>query len=113
MVVEATLGAALRVRAGPYAHVHGVDGRVSPGERMTGEQPPEGSFVDAPPVQRGVEAAPAAAMGGLEAQVNGGMDGLGAEDGIGEFEEGIGSAGKTLVERTAEAAEGVVVRFHD
>jgi hypothetical protein len=48
----------------------------------------------------------------LKAQVNGGMDGFGGEDGIGEFEEGIGSAVKTFVERAAEAVENVV-RFHD
>jgi hypothetical protein len=52
-------------------------------------------------------------MGLLEAQVNGGMDGVCGEDGIGEFEEGVGSAVKTLLERAAEAMEGVVVRFHD
>jgi hypothetical protein len=41
------------------------------------------------------------------------MDGVCSEDGIGEFEEGIGSALKTLVERAAEAVESVVVRLHD
>jgi hypothetical protein len=39
MVVETTLGAALRVAAIPHANVHGVDGRFSaPHERMADEQ---------------------------------------------------------------------------
>lgn len=48
----------------------------------------------------------------LKAQVNGGTDGFGGEDVIGEFEEGVGSGVKTPVERAAEAGESVV-RFHD
>jgi hypothetical protein len=115
MVVEAALGATFRVAPRPYAHVHGKDGMfiLASGQRKAGEQPPEGLGVDSPPVQRGVEAAPAATVRRLEAQVNGGMDGVCGEDGIGEFEEGIGSAVKTLVERAAEAEESVVVRVHD
>jgi hypothetical protein len=40
VVVEAALGAAFRVAAGPHAHIHGVDGLcvLCPGERVTGEQ---------------------------------------------------------------------------
>jgi hypothetical protein len=115
MVVEAALGATFRVAPRPYAHVHGKDGMfiLASGQRKAGEQAPQGLGIDSPPVQRGVEeAAPAATMRGLEAQVNGGRYGVGGEDGIGEFEEGIGSAVKTLVERAAEAVESVV-RFHD
>jgi hypothetical protein len=115
MVVEASLGAALRVRAGPHAHVHGVDGRTAPaGEQMRGEQPTQRLGIDPSAVQRGIEAAPTTTARCLEAQVDGGRDGgVGVEDGVGEFEEGVGSALETFVERAAEAVESVVVGFHD
>ena len=44
--------------------------------------------------------------------MDGGRDGVGVEDGVGEFEEGVGSALETFVERAAEAVESVV-GFHD
>ena len=104
--METALGAGLRVRARPHAHVHGVDGVFvpAPGERVTGEQPPQGLGVDSPPVQRGVEAAPATTMRCFEAQVNGGRDRVRGEDSVGEFEEGIGPAVEVFVERVAEGA---------
>src|SRR4051794_41704532 len=65
MVVEAALGATFRVAPRPYAHVHGKDGMfiLTSGQRKASEQAPQGLGVDSPPVQRGVEAAPAATMG--------------------------------------------------
>jgi hypothetical protein len=52
VVVVAALWAALGVASGPYAHVHGVDGMfiLASGERMTGEQPPQGLGVYPTPV---------------------------------------------------------------
>ena len=45
--------------------------------------------------------------------MDGGRDGgVGVEDGVGEFEEGVGCALETFVERAAEAVESVV-GFHD
>ena len=66
-------------------------------------------------LQCGVEAAPSATMGRLEAEVDGGRYGVGGEEGVGEFEEGVGPTVEALVERVAEGAKGVksVVRFHD
>jgi hypothetical protein len=47
MIVETSLGAALRVAAIPHAHVHGKDGRfASSRKRMVGEQPPQSLGVD-------------------------------------------------------------------
>jgi hypothetical protein len=90
MVVEAALGTTLGIAAGPHAHVHGKDGRfvrAADGERMADKQVAQGFGVDPPPVQRGVEGAPAATMRRLEAQVSGGRDGgVRGEDGVGEFE---------------------------
>jgi hypothetical protein len=116
IVVEAALGARLGVAARPHAHVHGVDGRsASSGERMASEQPSQGFVVDPSPPERGVEAAPAATMRCLKAQVDGRRDGgaVRGEDGVGELEEGVGSATEAFVERAAEGLESVVVRFHD
>ena len=79
---------------------------------MRGEQPTQRLGIDPSPVQRGVEAAPTTTVRCLEAQVDGGRDGVGGEDGVGEFEEGVGSALETFVERAAEAVESVV-GFHD
>lgn len=39
-------------------------------------------------------------------------DGVGGEDGVGEFEEGVGSAVEALVERVAEGVKSVV-GFHN
>ena len=49
MVVEASLGAALRVRAGPHAHVHGVYGRTAPGEQMRGASSPRSASASTRP----------------------------------------------------------------
>jgi len=50
MVIEAALGAGLRVAAIPHANVHGVDGRLpfGAGEWMAGEQPPQSFLADTP-----------------------------------------------------------------
>jgi len=67
MVVETTLGAALRVAAIPHAHVYGIHRRFASGQRMVSEQPPQSLSVDTSAIQRGVEATPATTMRHLEA----------------------------------------------
>jgi hypothetical protein len=63
VVVEATLGAALRVAAGPHAHVHRAHGRFAfADKRMTDEKLPQSFGVDPSPAQRRVEASTAATM---------------------------------------------------
>ena len=116
MVVEAALGARLCIAAGPHADVHGVAARftrASDGKRMTGEEPPHDFGVDPSPVERRVEATPAATMRRLEAQVGGRRDSaVRVQDGVGELEEGVASAVEAAVERVAEGVESIV-RFHD
>src|SRR3712207_5474621 len=56
---------------------------------MAGEQVPQGLGADPSAIQRGVEAAPAATVRSLEAQMDGRRNGVGGEDGIGELEEGV------------------------
>jgi hypothetical protein len=52
-------------------------------------------------------------VGGLEAKVDGRRGGgIRAEDGVGEFEEGVFPAVETFVERAAEGSENIK-RFHD
>jgi hypothetical protein len=49
----------------------------------------------------------------LEAQVSGRRDSdVRSEDGVGELEEGVGSAVKAFVERSAEGVKSIG-RFHD
>jgi hypothetical protein len=80
---------------------------------MAGEQSAQGFGVDPSPVEGRVEAAPAATMRCLEAQVDGRGDGtVRGEDGVGEFEEGVAPAVEAFVERAAEAVESIG-RFHD
>ena len=44
--------------------------------------------------------------------MNGRRDGVGSEDGVGEFEESVAPAVEAFVERVAEAVESIA-RFHD
>ncbi len=71
---------------------------------MAGDQSPQGFGVDPPSPKRGVKAAPAAAMGCLEAQVNGRGGGIRSEESIGELEEGVSPAVEAFVERATEGA---------
>jgi hypothetical protein len=99
MVVVAALGARLGIAARPHANVYGVDGRLTTGERMAREELAQGFVVDPSAIQGGVEAAPATTMRRLEAQMNGGRDGVvRSEDGVGEFEEGVGPTVEAIVE---------------
>jgi len=103
MVVVSPLGTALSIAAIPHAHVHGIDGRRSaPGERMADEQLAQGFGVDPSSPEPSIEASPAATMRSLEAEVNGRRDAIGAEEGIGEFEESIGPRVEALVEGVTE-----------
>jgi hypothetical protein len=110
VVVVTSLGAALGVAAIPHAHVHGVDWWLvlGPGQRDSGEQVTQSVGVYGSMRQSGVEAAPSATMGCLEAEVYWGRDGaVRAQEGIGKVEEGIGSTVEALIERGAERAKGV------
>ena len=99
MVVEAALGAALRVASRPHAHVHGKDGRLASGrKRVAGEQPAQSFGVDAPSIQGRVKASPAATMRRLQTQVRRRRDGASSEDSVGELEERIGATLETLIE---------------
>ncbi len=114
MIVVAALGAALRVAAIPHTHVYSKDRRCSaPGKRIAGDQIAQGFSVDPSSPERGVKAAPAAAMRRFEAQVNGRRGGtVRGEDGVGELEESVAPAVEAFVERAAEAVESIG-RFHD
>jgi hypothetical protein len=74
-------------------NVHGVNRRwsTSAGERMAGEQPPQGKRVDPSPVQRRVEATPPTTVGWFEAQVDRRGHHLCGKDGIAEFEQRVGA----------------------
>jgi hypothetical protein len=109
MVVVPSIGARLCIAAGLHRDVHGVD-RGSTGvpvcEGVPREQAPQSSFVHAAPTERGVEATPAAApMEGRQAQVYWRGYGARGEDGVGEFEEGIGASIEAPVERVPEGAQ--------
>ena len=98
MVVEAALGATLSVASRPYACVHGIDGWFICGKRMLDEQTPQSFDVDPPSIQCGVKTAPVATVRSFEAQVNRRRDTICGEDGVSEFEEGVGPKIETFVE---------------
>ncbi len=70
MVIEAALGTGRRVAARPDATVNRIH-RLALGERLGGEQCPQPRLIDAPMDECSVEAAPAAPVRGLAAQVDG------------------------------------------
>ena len=78
MIVEAALGARFGVAPGPHARVHREDERfirAARGEQMAGQELPQSFGVDQSTIQRGVEAAPAATVRGLETQMGGPRNG--------------------------------------
>ena len=80
---------------------------------MADEQLAQDLRVDASTGQSGVEAAPSAPVGGLEAQVDGRRGGsIRTEDGVGKLEEGVCPALEAFVEGTAEGAKSIGRRFH-
>ena len=114
MVVEAALRAALCVTACPHACVHGINGPLPLGtsERKAGQKLPQGFVVDTSAIQRCVEAAPAATVRRLEAQVGRRRSGaVRTEDGVGKLEESVCPAVEAFVERAAEGLESIW-RFH-
>src|SRR5215210_1755114 len=106
MVVVPSPRAGLRVAAAPNAHVHGVNRSTARLARrgVSGEQLAQGPFFDSPAAQGGVEAAPAPAVGGREAQVDRRRNRAGGEQGVGQFEERVGSTIKAPVERASKGA---------
>jgi hypothetical protein len=115
VIVVPALGAALRIAAGPNTGVHSVDGSSTVlGERVTDNQLAQGFKVHPSFAQRGVEATPATAVYTLEAQVDRRGEDVGCEDGVGDFEQSVGTSIETLVERVAEGAQGFksIARFH-
>jgi hypothetical protein len=68
--------------------------------------------VDASAIQGGIEAAPAATVRRLEAQVGRRRGGaVRGQDGVGKLEEGVSPAVEAFVERAAEGLESIG-RFH-
>jgi hypothetical protein len=104
MVVVPTFWAGLGVAAAPDANVHSVDwgSRALLEERVMDDQLAQGIFVDLPSAQRSVQATPTATVSKLQTQVDRRRDDIGCEDGVGEFEERVGAAIETLIQRIAE-----------
>jgi hypothetical protein len=105
MVVVAPLRGALGVAARPGGHVHREHQRVG-GRQGAGEQVAEPLGVDAPAGERGIDAAPAAAVNRLQAQVRQRQERcLAAEQGIAQLKQGVGAAGEAGVQLAPEGAE--------
>ena len=105
MVVKAALRTGLGVAAGPDAQVDGVDRlahRWRRAEPATRAGPPRRGALG----QGIVEAAPAAAVCGLQAEVGQRGDRLGRQQGIDQLEQGVGAAREAAVQGGAEGAEG-------
>jgi len=101
VVVITTRGACLRRAARPDADVDGVD-RLGGGGRALRQERPQSFLVQPAMLQGGVKAAPAAPVGGSQAQV--GERGLraGGEDGVAQLEERVGAPVQATIEAGAE-----------
>jgi hypothetical protein len=105
MVVVAALGRALGVAARPGGHVHGEHQRVG-GWQVAGEQVAEPFDLDAAAGQRGVDAAPAALVDRLQAQVWQRRERrLAAEQGVAQLQQRIGAAGAAGVQLGPERTQ--------
>ena len=108
VVVVATLGAGLGVAARPDAHVDRVDW-LTVGQRMLGQQHPQGLDVDPPVGQGAVDAAPATLVPEGQAQVGQRRDRPGRQHGIDELEQRVFATQEAvmpLVPNEWEALEG-------
>jgi hypothetical protein len=115
MVVVAALGRALGIAARPGGHIDREHQRAG-GRQGAGEQVAQPLDLDAATGQGGVDAAPAAPVDRLQAQVRQRRERLGAQQGIAQLEQRIGAAweaGMQLVAERAEQREGEVGHRHD
>jgi hypothetical protein len=106
MVIEAPLGAGFGVTAGPDAQIDGVD-RLTVGCRVLAQQRAEGWNVDASRGQGVVEAAPAAAVYGLQTEAGSRAGRLGRQQGVAKLEEGIGTALEAVMQGSSEGAQAL------
>jgi hypothetical protein len=72
---------------------------------VAGEQVAQPLSIQVAAGQCGIGAAPAASVGGLQAQVGKRWDRLGAQQRVGQLQQGIGAAGAACVQLQAEGVE--------
>ncbi len=111
MIIEATLGARRRVAAGPDAAIDRID-RLAVGERLGGEQHPQPGLVAPPMDERGVQAAPAAPMHRLAAQVDRRRHRPGGQQRLGQREERIAAPVQAGIEIIPEVTQRAEVHVH-
>jgi len=105
MIVEAPLRAGLGIATRPDTDIHGID-YLPVREGMTSEQGAQGGRGDGAVDERSVEAAPAATMQRFETEVDRRGNGISAQEGISQFEQGIGPALETGVKCGTEVLDG-------
>jgi hypothetical protein len=71
---------------------------------VTGEQVPQGLFVDPAAPKGSVEATPTPPVDGRQAQVDRRRNQAGAKQGVSQLEQCVGSAAEAPVERISEGA---------
>jgi hypothetical protein len=104
MVVIAALRGAFGVAARPGGDIHREHRRVGVGQ-ATCQQVAQPLGIDLATAQGGVDAAPAAPVSRLQAQVGQGGDRLGAEQRVAQLEQRVGAAGEAGVQFGPEVAE--------
>jgi hypothetical protein len=104
MVVVAAAWRAFGVAARPGGHIHREHQRVG-GRQDTHQQIAQPLGIDLTTGQGGIDAAPAALVDRLQAQVRQRPDRLGAQQGVAQLEQRIGAAGKAGVQLAPERAE--------
>jgi hypothetical protein len=114
VVVVAPLGRAFGVTARPGGHINGEHQRVGVWQEAH-QQIPQLLGVDAAAGQGGIDAAPAPLVDRLQAQVRQRRDRGGAQQGVAQLEQRIGTAGKAGVQlgpKVAEPRQGEGWRRH-
>ena len=104
VVVVAAAWGAFGVAARPGGHIHRKHQRVGVGQGAD-QQVAQPLGVDPPTGQRGIDAAPAAPVGWLKAEMGHRGDGRGAQQRVGKVEQRIGAAGAAGVQLSPERAE--------
>ena len=108
MIIKAAIGTGLGVAARPDALVDRVDRRLIAG-CVPPQQHLQGRRVERPFGQGTVQAAPAAAVCRLQAQVRQRGDWTRCQEGINQLEQGVGTSREAAVQLSTEAAQGLKV----
>lgn len=110
VIIEASLGAGFGVAAGPNTHIDGIDGLLL-SQRTLRQCGTEGVSIDLTVAKGRIQTAPAATMGGFQAQVDERGQRSRCEDGLDQVEQRVPTppeAGVQGAPKVTETGEGII-----